>query len=211
MGDIDWDEAERVCGAAQLCVVVGTSMSLRHVTHMPFMAKHTVIVNLQKTPDDADADLRIFAHADAVISAVMEQLELVVQPAPPPAKKAKLPAVPQRKAAVTSMRRHIQSQSRVKQSEKEVEVEARAVGVSVRGNQVVRCASGSQAEDLGVKTGWRIVQIAGETMPSEGQRAANAITKALAAAKAAGQRYKIVFAVQSSSATTAERSRPQNA
>merc|ERR1711939_362993 len=65
LDDIDWDEAERVCEAAALCIVVGTSMSLDHVTHMPFMSGRTVIINLQKTPYDKQAHLRIFAHAEA--------------------------------------------------------------------------------------------------------------------------------------------------
>ena len=35
-----------------LCIIAGTSMSLRHITHFPFMAKKVVLINLQPTPDD---------------------------------------------------------------------------------------------------------------------------------------------------------------
>jgi len=91
LDDIDWNEAERVCHAAQLCIVVGTSMSLRHVTHFPFMAERTVIINLQQTPDDDAAHLRIFAHADPVFSTLMDRLRLIIDPSPAPT-PLKLPA-----------------------------------------------------------------------------------------------------------------------
>ena len=48
LDDKDWEAAGEACGHADLCVVMGTSLSLRHVTHLPFMAKKTVIVNLQQ-------------------------------------------------------------------------------------------------------------------------------------------------------------------
>jgi len=36
---VDWNEAEVHCGKADLVIIAGTSMSLRHITHFPFMAK----------------------------------------------------------------------------------------------------------------------------------------------------------------------------
>lgn len=36
---IDWDEAEMHCGKADLVIVAGTSMTLRHITHFPFLAQ----------------------------------------------------------------------------------------------------------------------------------------------------------------------------
>jgi len=89
LDDIDWDEAERVCEAAALCIVVGTSMSLDHVTHMPFMSGRTVIINLQKTPYDKQAHLRIFAHADVVLNALMERLAVPIDPVPEAARRGK--------------------------------------------------------------------------------------------------------------------------
>lgn len=78
----DWDEAERECGRADLCIVAGTSMSLRHITHMPFLAKNTVIINLQATPDDEKADLRIWAPLDLVFQGVLRRLDFTVDPVP---------------------------------------------------------------------------------------------------------------------------------
>merc|ERR1712159_560434 len=82
LDDIDWNEASRVCGAADLCIVLGTSMSLDHVTHFPFMAKRTVIVNLQKTPYDKDAHLRIFEYCDPVLRGLMSRLGFDIDPIP---------------------------------------------------------------------------------------------------------------------------------
>lgn len=62
LDDVDYAEAELHCSKADLCIVMGTSMSLRHITHFPFQAKKTVIINLQETPDDKWCDLRIWAH-----------------------------------------------------------------------------------------------------------------------------------------------------
>merc|ERR1712054_160706 len=66
---------------------------------MPFMARRTVIVNLQKTPDDDDENLtlRIFSTADAVMTALMDRLGVAIDPAPTPSpaklRSAKLPTV----------------------------------------------------------------------------------------------------------------------
>jgi len=211
----DWDEAERACGAADLCIVVGTSMSLRHVTHMPFMAKRTVIVNLQKTPDDDEAHLRIFAHADAVLTALMERLKIPIDAAPEPAAKApsRLPGIAPRTppgsrskgsapAAARGMRDHILEKQKsgkggckaTAMKDVAVRVEPAAVGVSVRGQEVVKVIKGSQAADAGVQVGWKLTNVNGEEMPARGQAAADAITKALAAGKQQGKPYTIMFA-----------------
>merc|ERR1712048_490951 len=83
----DWDEAEKHCSMADLCIVMGTSMSLRHITHFPFQAKKTVIVNLQKVPDDANENrakisLRLFAQCDPVCEGLMRRLKLGLEPIP---------------------------------------------------------------------------------------------------------------------------------
>jgi len=231
LDDIDWDEAERVCGESELCIVLGTSMSLRHVTHMPFMARRTVIVNLQKTPDDDDDNLtlRIFATADAVMIALMDRLGIAIDPAPTssPAKlrSAKLPAVrgatpprsgrgrtsstgkstaatPTVPSSAKSMRGHIVATQQQRKGttspqsmrQVQVEVDAMAVGVSVKGREVVKVAKDSQAEHLGVKVGWQLTHVCGEEMPAGGKAAADAITKALASGKLEGKRYMIMFA-----------------
>lgn len=84
LDDMDWNEADAHCSKAGLCVVLGTSMSLRHVTHFPFMAKRTVIVNLQATPDDhrCTRGLRIWGMCDDVLRRLLRAL--AVEPLVPP-------------------------------------------------------------------------------------------------------------------------------
>jgi NAD-dependent SIR2 family protein deacetylase len=76
LDEIDWKDAETHCSKADLCIVMGTSMSLRHITHFPFMAKKTVIVNLQQTPDDKKCHLRIWAQCDPVSAGLLARLNL---------------------------------------------------------------------------------------------------------------------------------------
>lgn len=78
----DWDEAEEHCSKADLCIVMGTSMSLRHITHFPFKAKRTVIINLQRTPDDKKCHLRIWAQCDPVAAGLLARLGLEPMPVP---------------------------------------------------------------------------------------------------------------------------------
>merc|ERR1711988_130803 len=212
LDDIDWDEAEKACAAADLCIVVGTSMSLSHVTHMPFMAKKTVICNLQKTPYDDKADLRIFAYADPVLIGVMERLALKIDPTPEPKRcvepkrHAVLPGVHKGgeaqnvvvpPASAKSMRAHITAtQAKIAGSsgvsKVQLTVEPAPFGVSVRGREVVKVVPGSQAEALGVKVGWLLTSIQGQEMPMGGQAAADAITHALASGKRGTKPYTII-------------------
>jgi len=93
LDSIDWNEADLHCKKADLVIVAGTSMSLRHITHFPFYAQRNnfgntsergkvVIVNLQETPDDDIADLRIFAKTDIVHEGIMARLSLSLDPIP---------------------------------------------------------------------------------------------------------------------------------
>lgn len=82
LDDMDWGEAEQHSSKADLCIVMGTSMSLRHITHFPFQAKKTVIVNLQKTPDDKKCHLRIWAQCDPVSAGLLARLKLEPMPVP---------------------------------------------------------------------------------------------------------------------------------
>jgi len=79
---IDWNEADENCKKADLCIIAGTSMSLRHITHFPFLAKKTVLINLQATPDDNVAHLRIWAKCDPVFEGLMERLNIPIDPIP---------------------------------------------------------------------------------------------------------------------------------
>eukprot|EP01059_Diplonema_ambulator_P008031 TRINITY_DN1755_c0_g1_i1.p1 TRINITY_DN1755_c0_g1~~TRINITY_DN1755_c0_g1_i1.p1 ORF type:complete len:474 (+),score=133.42 TRINITY_DN1755_c0_g1_i1:182-1603(+) len=82
LDSIDWKEADEHCKKADLCVVMGTSMSLRHITHFPFLAKQTVIINLQATPDDAKCDLRVWTTCDTAMQGVMRRLGLDIDDMP---------------------------------------------------------------------------------------------------------------------------------
>jgi len=79
---MDWDEADVHCTKADLCIIAGTSMSLRHITHFPFLAKKVVLINLQATPDDDKADLRIWAKCDPVFEGLMNRLGIPIDPIP---------------------------------------------------------------------------------------------------------------------------------
>jgi NAD-dependent SIR2 family protein deacetylase len=39
LDEVDWNEADVHTKKADLCIIAGTSMSLRHITHFPFQAK----------------------------------------------------------------------------------------------------------------------------------------------------------------------------
>jgi len=82
LDDIDLDEANLHCSKADLCIIAGTSMSLRHITHLPFLAKKVVLINLQPTPDDDAAYLRIWARCDPVFIGLMEGLGIAIDPIP---------------------------------------------------------------------------------------------------------------------------------
>jgi len=82
LDSMDWDEADTHCRKADLCIIAGTSMSLRHITHFPFLAKKVVLINLQPTPDDKTAHLRIWAKCDPVFEGLMERLNIPIDPIP---------------------------------------------------------------------------------------------------------------------------------
>jgi len=82
LDSVDWSEAEQHCGKADLVIIAGTSMSLRHITHFPFMAKKVALINLQATPDDEQADLRIWAKCDPVFEALCNRLNITIDPIP---------------------------------------------------------------------------------------------------------------------------------
>merc|ERR1712167_397768 len=201
LDDIDWNEAEKACGKADLCIVVGTSMSLRHVTHMPFMAKKTVIINLQKTPDDDKAHLRLWARADTVFHRLMDVLSLDLDPVPPSAMRPSTTTrrhVPQPPCVTksTSGRRGSSGSAMTKGSSKVIlQMEPTAVGVKVMGRTVTKVAPGSQAERAGVLTGWEILAIGGQKITAQGQAAADAITRGLANRKKEGKPFRIQFSL----------------
>eukprot|EP01105_Mastigella_eilhardi_P014150 TRINITY_DN3217_c0_g1_i3.p1 TRINITY_DN3217_c0_g1~~TRINITY_DN3217_c0_g1_i3.p1 ORF type:complete len:344 (+),score=70.60 TRINITY_DN3217_c0_g1_i3:470-1501(+) len=79
---VDWEEADRQCKKADLCIIAGTSMSLRHITHFPFFAKKTALINLQPTPDDRKVDVRLWSTCDTVFDTLLALLGLPLNPVP---------------------------------------------------------------------------------------------------------------------------------
>jgi len=67
-------------------------------------------------------------------------------------------------------------------------VEPAPVGISVKGQEVIKVVQSSQAEKAGVKVGWVVTTINGR--PTKGTKG---ITEALAAGKKGGKKYKIAF------------------
>lgn len=82
LDEVDWNEADTHCRRADLCIIAGTSMSLRHITHFPFLARQVVLINLQPTPDDDEATLRIWAKCDPVFEGLMARLDVPIDPVP---------------------------------------------------------------------------------------------------------------------------------
>jgi NAD-dependent deacetylase len=72
------EEAERRAGAADLFVVLGSSLVVYPAAYMPIHAKRAgatlAIVNLEPTRADAQADLLIRASAGAVMRAVVDEM-----------------------------------------------------------------------------------------------------------------------------------------
>jgi NAD-dependent protein deacetylase/lipoamidase len=79
-------EAERRAAAADLCVVLGSSLVVYPAAYVPRQARRAgarlVIVNLEPTPLDREADLVIRARAGLVMSAVLDALASP-DPSPP--------------------------------------------------------------------------------------------------------------------------------
>eukprot|EP00466_Bigelowiella_natans_P019793 jgi/Bigna1/48995/estExt_Genewise1.C_370062 len=123
LDDMDWNEADKHCRKADLVIVAGTSMSLRHITHFPFLAKRTVIINLQQTPDDRKCDLRIWGKTDPVFEALMEQLGISIDPVP-----VWIPrdSVPIHKIPKYVSSYYVQAAKRLEDSNKKLKAEAKA-------------------------------------------------------------------------------------
>ena len=75
----EMEEAERRARAADLFLVVGSSLAVYPAAYMPLHAKHAgatlVIVNLTETRHDAEADVVIPASSAAVLSALADRTE----------------------------------------------------------------------------------------------------------------------------------------
>lgn len=70
----DFERAGEECKLADLVLCLGTSLRIEPAGSLPMYAKKFVIVNLQTTPYDDDAEMIIKAPVDEVMEAVMHGL-----------------------------------------------------------------------------------------------------------------------------------------
>lgn len=127
LDDWDWKDADEHSRKADLCIVLGTSMSLRHVTHFPFLAKRTVIVNLQATPDDHKCyhGLRIWGTCDDVLRLLLQHLgDLQVLPVPAWRPRDAVPLADLSKVGVPvsyqAVSKHLEQAARKREQEQEL-------------------------------------------------------------------------------------------
>lgn len=68
--------AQDVCDEADLVLALGTSLRIVPAGQLPLRAKKFVIVNLQNTPYDSEAELVIHAKVDEVMTGLMKLLRI---------------------------------------------------------------------------------------------------------------------------------------
>ncbi|XP_043391772.1 NAD-dependent protein deacetylase sirtuin-6 isoform X5 [Chelonia mydas] len=80
--DRDLSLADDACRKADLSVTLGTSLQIKPSGNLPLLTKRKggklVIVNLQATKHDRQADLRIHGYVDEVMTRLMKQLGLEI-------------------------------------------------------------------------------------------------------------------------------------
>jgi NAD+-dependent protein deacetylase sirtuin 6 len=72
----DYERAQEECEKADLVICCGTSLRITPVGNLPLLAKKFVIINLQETPHDDMACLRIRGRVDLVFGMLMGRLGL---------------------------------------------------------------------------------------------------------------------------------------
>ena len=68
-------KASRKCRHADLCLTLGTSLTVYPASDLPLKAKKLVIVNLQATELDEHADVRVWCTCDNFFKVLMPRLE----------------------------------------------------------------------------------------------------------------------------------------
>jgi mono-ADP-ribosyltransferase sirtuin 6 len=71
-------KAEESCRKADLCVCLGSSLTVTPASNIPLMSKKLVICNLQETKLDNNADVRVWATCDLMFKYIMEELNITV-------------------------------------------------------------------------------------------------------------------------------------
>lgn len=80
--------ASRKCRHADLCLALGTSLTVYPASELPLKAKQLVIVNLQATDLDGDAAVRVWATCDGFFRLLMPRLEAALQEQKKPSLRA---------------------------------------------------------------------------------------------------------------------------
>jgi len=118
----EWDKAETAFKQANVCVVLGSSCKVTPAAHLPQqIGQHgkqggwpkLVIVNLQRTPLDHLASIKIHARTDEFLALLAQELGIASVPAPtssPSSSMLQLPTPTEILAAVESEARARNSQ-----------------------------------------------------------------------------------------------------
>jgi hypothetical protein len=83
-----------------------------------------------------------------------------------------------------------------KGNSKELDIEPKPLGIKCNGQEISNVAGGSQAEKLGIKVGWKVIEIGGTKVTTTQD-----VTKALGAGKKGGKKYKAKFVLPGASST----------
>ena len=69
-------KAQEQCQAAEMCICLGSSLTVTPANELPTMAKEIVICNLQETELDSRATLRVWATCDMLFTFVLQELNI---------------------------------------------------------------------------------------------------------------------------------------
>jgi len=98
---------------ADVCIVLGSSLRVSPANSLPPLAKRLVIVNLQNTPLDDSAAVRVYAKTDDFCRALADRLGMRVAPGPRPGEQPVLHSTsPTRGATQTRSRSRSNSRRR---------------------------------------------------------------------------------------------------
>lgn len=68
-------KATNLCKNADLCLALGTSLTVYPASDLPKEAKYLILINLQETDQDQKATIRVWATCDAFFMKLMPILE----------------------------------------------------------------------------------------------------------------------------------------
>lgn len=68
-------KAQQQCNAADLCICLGSSLTVTPANELPRLAKKLVICNLQETELDAFAVIRVWATCDTLFAHILDVMK----------------------------------------------------------------------------------------------------------------------------------------